>query len=61
MAGLSWRTVDGWPIVEPLGKKESDLLKRNLAPGSVFWARLLRILAKQSSRQIIKFSLSKRA
>jgi hypothetical protein len=33
MTKLSWRTVDGWPVMNPLGQKESDLLRRNLVPG----------------------------
>jgi hypothetical protein len=33
MARLTVKTVDGWPVMEPLGEKEGDLLKRNMAPG----------------------------
>jgi hypothetical protein len=33
MARLSVKTVDGWPVMEPLGEKEGDLLKRHMAPG----------------------------
>jgi hypothetical protein len=33
MARLTVKTVDGWPLMAPLDKKEDDLLKRNLAPG----------------------------
>src|SRR5580693_4387620 len=33
MAKPSRDTVDGWPMMQPLGKKEADLLRRNLAPG----------------------------
>jgi hypothetical protein len=30
---MTVRTADGWPTMQPLGKKEADLLKRNMAPG----------------------------
>jgi hypothetical protein len=33
MAKVTAKTVDGWPVMEPLSSKESDLLKRNMAPG----------------------------
>lgn len=33
MAKLTCENVDGWPVMQPLGKKEADLLKRNMAPG----------------------------
>jgi hypothetical protein len=32
MTKLTAKTIDGWPLMEPLGKKESDLLKRNMVP-----------------------------
>lgn len=33
MARLTVKTVDGWPVMEPLGKNADDLLRRNMAPG----------------------------
>jgi hypothetical protein len=33
MARLTVKTVDGWPVMEPLGANEDDLLRRNMAPG----------------------------
>jgi hypothetical protein len=33
MPKLTSKVIDGWPMMNPLGKKESDLLKRNLTPG----------------------------
>jgi hypothetical protein len=33
MAKLTFKYVDGWPLMQPLGKKESELLKRNMAQG----------------------------
>ncbi len=33
MAKLTFKYVDGWPLMQPLGKKEADLLKRNTAQG----------------------------
>jgi hypothetical protein len=33
MARLTVKTVDGWPVMEPLGETEDDLVKRNMAPG----------------------------
>ena len=33
MARLTVKTVDGWPVMGPLGEKEDDLLKHNMAPG----------------------------
>ena len=33
MAKIATKTVDGWPMMEPLGAKEADLLRRNLAEG----------------------------
>ena len=33
MAKLTSKIVGGWPVMEPLGTKETDLLSRNLAEG----------------------------
>jgi hypothetical protein len=33
MARLTVKTVDGWPVMEPLGARVDDLLKRDMAPG----------------------------
>ena len=33
MAKLTFKYVDGWPLMQALGKKEADLLKRNTAQG----------------------------
>lgn len=33
MVKLTAKTVEGWPMMEPLGARESDLLQRNLAEG----------------------------
>jgi len=33
MAKLTFEYVDGWPLMQPLGKKEADLLNRNMAQG----------------------------
>ena len=33
MARLTVSYFDGWPMMQPLGKKEADLLKRNTAQG----------------------------
>lgn len=33
MVRLTAKSVDGWPMMEPLGPKESDLLRRNLVQG----------------------------
>jgi Short C-terminal domain len=33
MVKLTRQTIQGWPMMEPLGKKVHDLLQRNLAPG----------------------------
>jgi hypothetical protein len=33
VAKLTRATVDGWPMMQPLGRKESDLLRRNLVAG----------------------------
>jgi Short C-terminal domain len=33
MARVTVKTVDGWPVMEPLGEKEADLLRRSMAPG----------------------------
>jgi hypothetical protein len=33
MAKLTFEYVDGWPNMQPLGKKEAELLKRNMASG----------------------------
>ena len=33
MVKLTAKTVEGWPVMDPLGTKESELLRRNLAQG----------------------------
>lgn len=48
MAKLTSKTVDGWPVMEPLGSKESDLLKRSMAPGERVLGQVI-----GNSRQIV--------
>lgn len=35
MAKLTFTHKDGWPVMSPIGKKEAELLKRNLTPGEI--------------------------
>lgn len=41
MAKLTVRMVDGWPVMESLGKKEADLLRRNLAQGETVLGQVI--------------------
>lgn len=49
MTKLKVKTVDGWPIMEPLGTKESDLLRRNLAQGE----RVLGLVIGNSRQAVV--------
>jgi hypothetical protein len=46
---MTVRTVDGWPTMQPLGPKEADLLKRNLAPGE----QVLGVVIGQSRQAVV--------
>ena len=49
MAKLTVKTVGGWPVMEPLGTKESDLLRRNLAQGE----RVLGLVIGNSRQAVV--------
>jgi hypothetical protein len=46
---LTVKTLDGWPNMQPLDKKEADLLNRNMAPGE----RILGQVIGQSRQAVV--------